>query len=472
MSKRTGLGRGLGAFFGDDYEAPVKKARTSDSQQVSADNTSLDTKIDENAEHSSELLKTVTTENAGEEGLLSDSREQNAYESGESTAFIKTSENEMMTESEKEKTEYVHSAENQADRRHNLEALDMVLPTSTRRKTENKNLKSQKIEKKATGKTAVSKTVPSKTAAGKSTSGKAASRKTAAGTSTSGKVAGTRAEVVKTVETVKIVEVEKEKFLNISLIEPNREQPRKDFDEEQLNELADSIKAYGVLQPLLVQKKGEYYEIIAGERRWRAAKLAGLREVPVVVREYSKQQSMEIALIENLQRADLNPIEEARAYQMLVQEFSLKQEEVAVRVSKNRATITNSMRLLKLDERVQDMLIQNVISSGHARALLVLEDKEQQFQIAGRIVANQLSVREVEKLVKMLTKPQKEKKEPEEEERDLSIFYQDLEEKLKSVMGTKVIINKKDKNKGRIEIEYYSPAELERIAELLQSIQI
>lgn len=438
MSKRTGLGRGLGAFFGDDYEAPVKKARTSDSQQVSADNTSLDTKIDENAEHSSELLKTVTTENAGEEGLLSDSREQDAYESGESTAFIKTSENEMMPQSEKENTEHVHSAENQADRRHNLEALDMVLPTSTRRKTENKNLKSQKIEKKATGKT----------------------------------VAGTRAEVVKTVETVKIVEVEKEKFLNISLIEPNREQPRKDFDEEQLNELADSIKAYGVLQPLLVQKKGEYYEIIAGERRWRAAKLAGLREVPVVVREYSKQQSMEIALIENLQRADLNPIEEARAYQMLVQEFSLKQEEVAVRVSKNRATITNSMRLLKLDERVQDMLIQNVISSGHARALLVLEDKEQQFQIAGRIVANQLSVREVEKLVKMLTKPQKEKKEPEEEERDLSIFYQDLEEKLKSVMGTKVIINKKDKNKGRIEIEYYSPAELERIAELLQSIQI
>lgn len=447
MSKRTGLGRGLGAFFGDDYEAPVKKARTSDSQQVSADNTSLDTKIDENAEHSSELVKTVTTENAEEEGLLSDSREQDAYESGESTAFIKTSENEMMPQSEKENTEHVHSAENQADRRHNLEALDMVLPTSTRRKTENKNLKNQKIEKKAAG-------------------------KTAAGTSTSGKAAGTRAEVVKTVETVKIVEVEKEKFLNISLIEPNREQPRKDFDEEQLNELADSIKAYGVLQPLLVQKKGEYYEIIAGERRWRAAKLAGLREVPVVVREYSKQQSMEIALIENLQRADLNPIEEARAYQMLVQEFSLKQEEVAVRVSKNRATITNSMRLLKLDERVQDMLIQNVISSGHARALLVLEDKEQQFQIAGRIVANQLSVREVEKLVKMLTKPQKEKKEPEEEERDLSIFYQDLEEKLKSVMGTKVIINKKDKNKGRIEIEYYSPAELERIAELLQSIQI
>lgn len=452
MSKRTGLGRGLGAFFGDDYEAPVKKARTSDSQQVSADNTSLDTKIDENAEHSSELVKTVTTENAGEEGLLSDSREQNAYESGESTAFVKTSENEMMPQSEKENTEHVHSAENQAERRHNLEALDMVLPTSTRRKTENKNLKNQKIEKKAAGKTAASKT--------------------AAGKSTSGKSAESRAKTVKTVETVKIVEVEKEKFLNISLIEPNREQPRKDFDEEQLNELADSIKAYGVLQPLLVQKKGEYYEIIAGERRWRAAKLAGLREVPVVVREYSKQQSMEIALIENLQRADLNPIEEARAYQMLVQEFSLKQEEVAVRVSKNRATITNSMRLLKLDERVQDMLIQNVISSGHARALLVLEDKEQQFQIAGRIVANQLSVREVEKLVKMLTKPQKEKKEPEEEERDLSIFYQDLEEKLKSVMGTKVIINKKDKNKGRIEIEYYSPAELERIAELLQSIQI
>ncbi len=269
---------------------------------------------------------------------------------------------------------------------------------------------------------------------------------------------------------VKIVEVEKEKFVNISLIEPNSGQPRKMFDEEQMNELAESIKSYGILQPLLVQKKGDLYEIIAGERRWRAAKIAGLKEVPVIVREYTKQQTMEIALIENVQREDLNPIEEAKAYQMLIQEFGLKQEEVAERVSKNRATITNSMRLLKLDERVQEMLIEEKITGGHARALLALEDGEQQYQLANKIVANKLSVREVERLVKLLTKPPKEKP-PVPEERDLSVFYHDLEEKLKTVMGTKVIINKKDKNKGRIEIEYYSSAELERIAELLQSIR-
>ena len=279
-------------------------------------------------------------------------------------------------------------------------------------------------------------------------------------------------EKIEAVEKVKVVEVEKEKFLNISLIEPNREQPRKYFDEEQLLELTSSVKEYGVLQPLLVQKKGDYYEIIAGERRWRAARAAGLKEVPVVIREYSKQQTMEIALIENVQRADLNPIEEAKAYQMLVQEFGLKQEDVAARVSKNRATVTNSMRLLKLDDRVQDMLIQNTISSGHARAILALEDKMQQYQVASRVIAAQLSVRETEKLVKSLTNTPKEKKPVSEKDQDLGIFYQDLEDKLKSVIGTKVTINKKDKNKGRIEIEYYSPAELERIAELLQSVNV
>lgn len=268
---------------------------------------------------------------------------------------------------------------------------------------------------------------------------------------------------------VQIVEVEKEIFLNITQIEPNRSQPRKMFDEEQLEELANSIKLYGVLQPLLVQKKGELYEIIAGERRWRAAKLAGLKEIPVVIREYSRQQTMEIALIENVQREDLNPIEEAKAYQMLIQEFGLKQEEVAERVAKNRATVTNSMRLLKLDERVQEMLIQNLITGGHARALLGLEDGEQQFQLANKIISSKLSVREVERLVKSLIKPRK-KKEVSPDENDYGIFYLDLEEKLKTVMGTKVSINKKDKNKGRIEIEYYSSAELERIAELLQSI--
>ncbi|MEF9939684.1 MAG: ParB/RepB/Spo0J family partition protein [Clostridium sp.] len=276
--------------------------------------------------------------------------------------------------------------------------------------------------------------------------------------------------VEKVVEKIVEVEVEKEKFLNISLIEPNREQPRKNFNEEQLKELAESIKEYGILQPLLVQKKGDYYEIIAGERRWRAAKLAGLKEIPVVIREYSKQRTMEIALIENVQRADLNPIEEAKAYQILVQEFGMKQEDVAVRVSKNRATITNSLRLLKLDERVQELLIGEEISGGHARTLLSLEDKEKQYQVAKRIIENQLSVRETEKLVKLLTTPSKKVREPKAEERDMNIFYRDLEDKLKSAMGTKVIINKKDKNKGRIEIEYYSSAELERLAELLQSI--
>lgn len=265
-------------------------------------------------------------------------------------------------------------------------------------------------------------------------------------------------------------ETGKEMFLKLSSIEPNRNQPRNEFKEDSLLELAESMKEYGVLQPLLVQKKGDFYEIIAGERRWRAAKLAGLKEVPVVIREYTKQQSMEIALIENVQREDLNPIEEAKAYQRLMQEFSLKQEEIAARVAKNRVTITNSMRLLKLDERVQDMLIQNQIAGGHARALLSVEDPELQFQLAGKIVAESLSVREVEKLVKSLSK-KKEPKEKKEEDVSLSLIFRELEDRMKSAMGTKVSINRKDKNKGRVEIEYYSEAELERIVELIESIR-
>lgn len=273
-------------------------------------------------------------------------------------------------------------------------------------------------------------------------------------------------------EAVKEEEPGKEYMMKLSLIDPNGEQPRKDFNQEQIAELADSIKRYGVLQPLLVQKKGERYEIIAGERRWRAAKEAGIKEVPVVVREYTKQQSMEIALIENVQRADLNPIEEAMAYQQLMQEFDLTQEEIAERVSKNRATITNSMRLLKLDKRVQEMLVQGQLSSGHARALLTLEEGEQQYQVALKIIGEKLSVREVEKLVKALMKPKKAPKEKEnEEERDLSFIFRDLEERMKQVMGTKVVINKRDKNKGKVEIEYYSEAELERIVELIESIR-
>lgn len=265
-------------------------------------------------------------------------------------------------------------------------------------------------------------------------------------------------------------ETGKEMFLKLSSIEPNRNQPRNEFKEDSLLELAESMKEYGVLQPLLVQKKGDFYEIIAGERRWRAAKLAGLKEVPVVIREYTKQQSMEIALIENVQREDLNPIEEAKAYQRLMQEFSLKQEEIAARVAKNRVTITNSMRLLKLDERVQDMLIQNQITGGHARALLSVEDPELQFQLAGKIVTESLSVREVEKLVKSLSK-KKEPKEKKEEDVSLSLIFRELEDRMKSAMGTKVSINRKDKNKGRVEIEYYSEAELERIVELIESIR-
>lgn len=263
----------------------------------------------------------------------------------------------------------------------------------------------------------------------------------------------------------------KELYIKLSLIEPNREQPRKDFNEEMLQELADSIKQYGVLQPLLVKKKGDYYEIIAGERRWRAAKLAGLKEVPVVIREYSKQESMEIALIENVQREDLNPIEEALAYQQLISEFGLKQEEIAARVSKSRATITNSMRLLKLDSRVQELLMRGDISNGHARAILAVEDHDEQFLIAERVVKEQLSVREIEKLVKQLAKEPRKKKEKEPEDHNLAVVFQDLENRMKTIMGTKVSINKKDKNKGRIEIEYYSAAELERIVDLIESIQ-
>ncbi len=265
----------------------------------------------------------------------------------------------------------------------------------------------------------------------------------------------------------------KEYMVKLSQIEPNSEQPRKNFDPEQIQELADSMKKYGVLQPLLVQKKDDHYEIIAGERRWRAAREAGLREVPVVIKEYSKQQAMEISLIENVQRADLNPVEEAMAYQKLMQEFDLTQEEIAERVSKNRATITNSIRLLKLDERVQEMLVQSQLSSGHARALLSLENKENQYQAALKIAEEKLSVRDVEKMVKALNKPKDTKKKNEEEkpeEKDISFIFKDLEERMKRAVGTKVSINRRDNDKGKVEIEYYSQEELERIVELLESI--
>lgn len=263
--------------------------------------------------------------------------------------------------------------------------------------------------------------------------------------------------------------VSRETSIKITQIEPNKGQPRRHFNEDSLQELADSIKQHGVIEPLIVQKKGKTYEIVAGERRWRAARLAGLKEVPVIVKEYSDQEIFEIALIENIQRENLNPIEEAFAYKKLIEEFGLKQDDVANRVGKSRVAVTNSMRLLKLDERVQQMLVDDMITSGHARALLALTDMEMQYQTAMKIFDEKLSVREVERLIKKLTEkvPEKQEKKPEEHE----AVYRDLEEKLKTIIGSKVTINRKTKDKGRIEIEYYSSEELERIIDLMNQIQ-
>ena len=233
-----------------------------------------------------------------------------------------------------------------------------------------------------------------------------------------------------------------EQLVPINQVEPNREQPRKEFDEDALLELADSIKQYGILQPLIVQKRKDYYEIIAGERRWRAAKKAGLKEVPVIIREYTDQQVVEISLIENIQRENLNPIEEAMAFKKLLEEFNLKQDEVAERVSKSRTAVTNSMRLLKLSEKVQQMIVDEMITTGHARALLALDDEEQQYILANKIFDEKLSVRETEKLVKALKNPKKEDTTKEVEDKN-SFIYADIEDKMKSVIGTKVNIHQK-----------------------------
>jgi len=262
--------------------------------------------------------------------------------------------------------------------------------------------------------------------------------------------------------------VSRETLIHISEIEPNKSQPRKKFDEDALQELADSIKQYGVIQPLILQKRDKYYEIIAGERRWRAARLAGLKEVPAIIKDYSPQEVVEIALIENIQREDLNPIEEAQTFQRLIQEFNLKQDEVAERVSKSRAAVTNSLRLLRLDERVQQMLIDELLSNGHARTLLPIEDLEKQFNTACKIFDEKLSVRETEKLVKQILndKPQKEVAVTREDE----FIYRDLEERIRNIIGTKVSIHKKQKNTGKIEIEYYSDEELDRIMDIFESL--
>lgn len=258
-------------------------------------------------------------------------------------------------------------------------------------------------------------------------------------------------------------------IMKISSVEPNRDQPRKHFSEEGIEELASSIKQYGIIQPLLVQKREDYYEIIAGERRWRAAMKAGLKEVPVIVKDYSNREAVEISLIENIQREDLNPIEEALAYDRLIQEFELTQEQVAGRVSKSRSAVTNSLRLLKLVDDVRQMVIAGDISEGHARTLLGLPNEEMQRLLAERIVKEKLSVRETEKLVKKLTSntPKKTKARDYQKEAILG----NLSEQLKVILGTKVSITEKGKSKGKIEIEYYSDDELNRIFEMLQSLK-
>ena len=261
-------------------------------------------------------------------------------------------------------------------------------------------------------------------------------------------------------------------LMDINKVEPNREQPRKNFDEDALLELSESIKQFGVLQPLLVQDKNGYYEIIAGERRWRAAKMAGLKEVPVIIKDLTEQEIVEISLIENIQRENLNPIEEAIAYKRLLTEFNLKQDEVAERVSKSRTAVTNSMRLLKLNEKVQQMVIDDMITTGHARALLGIENQEKQFQVAQKIFDEKLSVRETEKLVKKIQQEKEESKPKKEEKIDPKIeaILSDLEETMKGILGTKVAINRKDEKKGKIEIEYYSMDELDRIIDLIRRI--
>lgn len=257
-------------------------------------------------------------------------------------------------------------------------------------------------------------------------------------------------------------------MVKISSVEPDRQQPRKKFDEDALLELSESIKQYGVLHPLLVSDKKGYYEIIAGERRWRAAKMAGLKEIPVVIKEFSAQEVVEISLIENIQREDLNPIEEALAYKRLIEEFHLKQDEIAERVSKSRTAVTNSMRLLKLAPKVQEMVVDEMISAGHARAILSISDAETQEMVALKVFDNKLSVRETEDLVRKILKPSNKKEKVSNPAEDA--IYESLEEKMKGITGTRVFIHRKKNNKGKIEIEYYSREDLERIIDLFESI--
>jgi ParB family chromosome partitioning protein len=293
-----------------------------------------------------------------------------------------------------------------------------------------------------------------------------AKKKNALGKGLNVLIPGTAPQPVKRRSTKAATESAKlEMMVSMNEIEPNKNQPRKTFDDASLQELAESIKQFGIIQPIVVKKKDDYYEIIAGERRWRAAKIAGLKEVPVIIKEYTESEIVEISLIENIQRENLNPIEEAKAYQVLMEEFQLKQEDVAQKVSKSRSTITNSLRLLKLTEEVQKMLVEEQISMGHARALLGIADPDLQISIAKKVYEESLSVRDIEKLVKNMSKPAKKEK---EESDEYAYLYKNIEENLKQVLGNKVTIKNKKNNKGKIEIEYYSQDDLERIVDLLQ----
>jgi ParB family chromosome partitioning protein len=269
-----------------------------------------------------------------------------------------------------------------------------------------------------------------------------------------------------------VVEVDNKSSVEIDInkIEPNKSQPRKHFDEILLNELAESIIAYGIIQPIIVKKQNDYYEIIAGERRWRAARIAGLSTVPVIIKEYSRQETLEIALIENIQREDLNPMEEAESYKMLIDEFNLSQEQVSEKVGRSRSAIANSMRLLNLDKRVQNFVVENKITNGHARALLTLEDGNMQFEVAEKIIEEQLSVRQVEVLVKTLMEEKPQKIEKEVVKSKVDFAYKAIEREFSQIFGTKVQITN-GKKKGKIEIEYYSDDDLDRLLTIVKSIE-
>lgn len=281
------------------------------------------------------------------------------------------------------------------------------------------------------------------------------------------------AKNIRSTETVHDTEENGMLLVKLSRIQPDPDQPRKNFDEEKLNELADSIRTYGMISPIVVKKRGALYEIVAGERRWRAARIAGLKEIPVVIKEVDEKTSRELSIIENIQRDDLNAVEEARAYQSLIEEYGLTQEEVAARVAKNRSTITNSLRLLKLEPEILQLLQDGKITQGHARALLAVEDTELRKKIAEKCTKENLSVREIETLVKLdkLSKAKKEKKaSPEAQElRRLKVIYKDLERKMKTKLGTKVSIVPKNTERGTLEIEYYSQDDLDRIFMILNS---